>query len=157
MQAMSSVNLRKHKHERGFSLIEAMVAVVILSIGLLGVAALQAKALRNNLSANERSMAVIQAYSIFDAMRANALVASAGGYNFTRTSNCTAPTSTSNPNTLALNDLSAWIVAMQSNLGSSACGDVSCSAGACTVKVYWNDQHGTGGSAGQFVEVKGRI
>lgn len=57
---------------RGFSLIEVMVAVFVLSIGLLGMAALMATSLRNNQSADYRSQAVNLAHDAIDMMRANA-------------------------------------------------------------------------------------
>jgi type IV pilus assembly protein PilV len=57
--------------QRGVGMIEVLVAVLILAIGLLGVAALQATALRNSQSAMERSQGVVHAYAVFDSMRAS--------------------------------------------------------------------------------------
>ena len=57
--------------QRGVSLLEVLVAVVILSVGLLGLAGLQLSALRNNQSSAERSNAVMLTYSILEAMRAD--------------------------------------------------------------------------------------
>jgi type IV pilus assembly protein PilV len=53
------------------SLIEVLVAVLVLSFGMLGVAALQATSVRTNQSATLRSMAVSYAYDIADRMRGN--------------------------------------------------------------------------------------
>jgi type IV pilus assembly protein PilV len=55
----------------GFSLIEIMVAVFVLSIGLLGMAALMATSLRNNQSADHRSQAVNLAYDAIEMIRSN--------------------------------------------------------------------------------------
>lgn len=55
----------------GFSLIEVLVALFILSIGLLGLAALQTTGLQFNHQSYERTQAVIQAYDIIDRMRVN--------------------------------------------------------------------------------------
>jgi len=55
----------------GMSLIEALVALVIISIGLLGIAALQASGLKFNNMAALRSMASIEAGMMMDMMRAN--------------------------------------------------------------------------------------
>ena len=44
--------------QRGFSLVEAMVAMVVLSIGMLGIAALYVESLRSGTSALLRSQAV---------------------------------------------------------------------------------------------------
>jgi len=56
---------------RGFSLLEALVALVILSVGLLGIAGLQARGLLNNVNANFRTQAVFLADDLADRMRAN--------------------------------------------------------------------------------------
>ena len=66
MKTESTMNILHMRHRagmrradrarmRGTSLIEILVAVVVLSTGLLGMVALQAKALRNNQSSLERS------------------------------------------------------------------------------------------------------
>ncbi|KZY63581.1 hypothetical protein A3735_25955, partial [Oleiphilus sp. HI0061] len=67
--------------QRGFTLIEILVTIVILSIGLLGVASLQMQGLRNNQSAYLRSQASILVYDIADRMRANSVAAIAGRYD----------------------------------------------------------------------------
>lgn len=55
----------------GFSLIEIMVAVLIVSVGVLGVAGLQLISLRNNTSAMYRTQGFLAAYEIIDRARAN--------------------------------------------------------------------------------------
>ena len=55
----------------GFSIIEVLVALVILSVGLLGLAALQAEGLRGTSAAIQRTTAVSYASDIADRMRAN--------------------------------------------------------------------------------------
>lgn len=55
----------------GFTLIEVLVALVILSVGLLGLAALQTTGMKYNQSAYEFSQATNAAYNILDRMRAN--------------------------------------------------------------------------------------
>ena len=59
------------KTQSGFTLLEIMVAIVVLSLGLLGLAGLQAASLRNNQTAYYRSIATQQAYDIADRLRAN--------------------------------------------------------------------------------------
>ena len=71
------------RHQAGVGLIEVLVAVLVLSIGFLGVAALQARSLSTNNSAMVRSMATIASYSILDAMRADIAGARANAYNKT--------------------------------------------------------------------------
>lgn len=55
----------------GFSLIEVLVALAVLSIGLLGLAALQTTGLKFNHQSYERTQAVLQSYDIIDRIRAN--------------------------------------------------------------------------------------
>lgn len=55
----------------GFTLIEALIAMLVLAVGLLGLAGLQATSLRNNQSAYFRSQATQLAYDITDRMRTN--------------------------------------------------------------------------------------
>jgi type IV pilus assembly protein PilV len=59
------------RRSRGFSLMEVLVALLVLAIGLLGLAALQAQGLRYNHDAYVRSQATSLAYDIIDRMRAN--------------------------------------------------------------------------------------
>jgi type IV pilus assembly protein PilV len=57
--------------QSGFTLVEAMVSVLILSLGLLGVAALQTKSLSSSFTASQRSQAILAAADIADRMRSN--------------------------------------------------------------------------------------
>lgn len=56
---------------RGFSLLEVLIALVILSIGLLGVAALQGVGIRSSQGAYLTSQASLLAYDVADRIRAN--------------------------------------------------------------------------------------
>jgi type IV pilus assembly protein PilV len=55
----------------GFTLIEVMIAVVILAIGLLGMGALMVSSMQSSESAYSRSQATVLSYDIIDRMRAN--------------------------------------------------------------------------------------
>ena len=100
---MSEQSIRtKLIRQRGMTLIEALVALLVLSIGLLGVAALQMSSLRNTHAAHMRSQATALASDITDRMRANRTVALAGAYNIAIGATLTAPA------TLAEVDLSTW-------------------------------------------------
>ncbi len=67
----------RHAGARGFSLIELLVAVLVMGIGVLGVTALQMVSLQNNRMALERGEAVHLAYDMMDRIRANP----SDGYN----------------------------------------------------------------------------
>jgi len=55
------VNRDKALKQRGFTLIEALIALLVLSIGMLGVAAMQLKALQGAHAAYQRSIASLAA------------------------------------------------------------------------------------------------
>lgn len=55
----------------GFTLVEVLVAMIVLAIGVLGVAGLQATGLRSSYSASLRSQATMLAYEMTDRLRAN--------------------------------------------------------------------------------------
>lgn len=129
------------RRQAGVGLIEVLVAVLVLSIGFLGVAALQARSLSTNNSAMVRSMATIASYSILDAMRADRT--NAANYNGTYKGNA-CPTSTG---TLAQAQLAQWCSVELAPLGQSAntIGTISCAAAAgtqtslCKVTIQFND------------------
>lgn len=66
---------------RGFTLIEVLVALVVMAFGLLGIAGLLLVTLRTNTSSSMKQQAVQAAYNAVDRARANRTVAVASGYN----------------------------------------------------------------------------
>ena len=148
---------------RGASLIEVLIAVLILAIGMLGVAALQSSALRNSQSSLERSQSVVYNYSILDAMRANAGVARALTYNMPLVAGaCNIPAQSATD--LSVNDRRSWLIAIQQAMGPDACGEIKCEpvvapalTSRCVVRVRWNDARGTKGNALQEVGVVTQI
>ncbi|GHD74848.1 type IV pilus modification protein PilV [Luteimonas padinae] len=125
------------RKQRGATMLEVLITVLILAIGLLGVAAMQMMALRNSQQSHQQSMATIFSYSILDSMRANVDAARNGDYNVTRL--CTAPVNTA---TLAQKDQAYWLAALKAQLGSGACGAINCQGGDCTASVSWTDSRG---------------
>ena len=140
------------RHQLGASLLEILIAVLILAIGMLGVAAMQATSLKNSQGALERSQAVVHGYGILDAMRANPIAARANSYNLATT--CTVPTVAAN---LVSTDQVFWLDSLKRNIGASACGGISCAANVCEITVQWNDQRSTGGIVGQEIKIRSRI
>ena len=130
---------------RGFTLIEIMVAVVVLAIGLLGLAGLQATSLRFNNSAYHRSQATNLAYDMADRMRVNRQAALNGDYNIAITD--TAPTGTA----LADVDRAEWRTALANTLPLGT-GSIARTAGTNVFKitVQWDDSRGEAVAPQQF-------
>lgn len=124
-----------HRHQSGITLIEILVALLVLSIGLLGLANLQAVGLRANHNAYLRSQATILAYDIADRMRANRSSAVAGEYDIALNA---APGGTGVPAT----DLAQW-KARLAELLPSGDGAVAVDADSAVVTVQWDDSRGT--------------
>lgn len=74
-------SLKKQMLCRGFSLLEVLITILVVSFGLLGMAALIVSGVRSNNIAHYRSVASKQTEDIADRMRANLIGVSAGAYN----------------------------------------------------------------------------
>ena len=158
--------LSKHT-QRGVSLIEVLVALLVTSFGLLGMAALQARAIKGNHSSMQKTQATVMSYYILDAMRVDRNSAKLSNYN---TGSLDAGTGLIGPicsaaavtgTTLAANNMKDWITAIKASIGNSAdtttCGAVLCdSNGNCTVQVRWDDTR-AGGLGVQVVETQTQL
>jgi type IV pilus assembly protein PilV len=111
------------RSSRGFSLLEVMVALLVLSIGLLGLAGLQTFSLKFNHQSYERTQATLLIYDIMDRITANPLAARAGVFDSvpvgaaasTYTASPSCQTSGCAPNDLASYDLNSWKLQLESS------------------------------------------
>jgi type IV pilus assembly protein PilV len=85
-------NFQLKRLQHGFTLLEVLIALVVLSIGLLGLAGLQTVSLRNTGVSTSRTVATQLAYDIADRMRSNVLGTQNGDYFGTATALGAAPT-----------------------------------------------------------------
>ena len=131
----------------GFTLIEVLIAMVILAIGLLGLAGLQATSLRNTQSAYFRSEATQLAYGMADRMRANAanarlLAGSAYLGAGTQVDTCKAAPGCT-PAQMAQNDVYEWNQYIDNALGVRATGTIAAVPVAAptgfTITINWDD------------------
>jgi type IV pilus assembly protein PilV len=136
----------------GFTLLEMLVSMVVLSVGLLGVAKLSLGTVQSNDSAFMRSQATALIQQILDSMRANQPQAAAGAYNIgIGTSPGSAPAcfnTNCGTTSIVTYDLAKWKGRLTSNLPS---GDGSINVATATnpltggtettatVTVQWND------------------
>jgi type IV pilus assembly protein PilV len=126
-----------YKRQRGVGLIEVLIALLVLSFGMLGMAGLQMWSLRYNHSAMQRGMAVVETHTIADAMRADRAAALRGDFDLA--AGAQAPSG----NTFVQRSLRAWRASLTGALGSGATGEVDCDGEVCTIRVQWDDSRGT--------------
>ena len=120
--------------QAGLSLVEVLVALVLLSIGLLGLAGLQASGMRVGQGSIHRSQAAQLAHDMLERLRAN--VAHAGAYNLDL--NDAAPDCSG----VAACDLRDWRLRLQALPAGT--GAVTVSGSQATVLVQWDDSRGAG-------------
>lgn len=153
--------MTKMKRQSGFTLLEVMVAMVVLSIGLLGLAGLMASSMRNNQGAYHRTQATWLAYDALDRVRANREAALANAYagaNALGNPAACAPLTAPAGANVAAQDIAGWKNALNCALpaGDGAIA-VDPASRRVTVTVQWNDTRGTGGAAAQQFIVQSRL
>lgn len=127
--------------ESGFTLLEILVAMLVLSIGLLGLAGLMTTSMRNNLSASHRTQATWMAYDIIDRMRANRASAIAGNY-VTGLGAPVACTVAAPTGSVPAQDIAAWKSQLACVLPTGNGSILVTAAARATVVVQWNDSRG---------------
>ncbi|CAD85661.1 MULTISPECIES: type IV pilus modification protein PilV [Nitrosomonas] len=137
--------------QAGVSMIEVLVSIIILSIGLLGMAGLQTAGLKSNHSASFRSTASMMAYNILDSMRANRVVAGAGGYNHSLSEEDASETETKVEAEAEIpEDIKNWLKELALRLPEGL-GSIDVDAdNKVTVLIQWDDSRGAA-TAQQFV------
>ena len=134
------------RSQQGVALLEVLIAFFVLSIGLLGLAGLQIKALQFNQSAFQQSQATVAVYDMLDRMRLNRLAATAGDYDTGGFVN------NHSTGVLADNDLNAWLIAVSGNLPDGE-GSVECDSNLiCVVSVRWTNRFNVTGDPNEVYE-----
>jgi len=126
---------------RGFTMVEILVAIVVLAIGLLGLANLQVTTLQFNNSAYLRSQAINLAADMADRMWANRAVAIGAGSPYDINIADGPPW----PATLADTDLVEWRAALANTLPGGTGAITVAADGLATIVVCWDDTRGEGG------------
>jgi type IV pilus assembly protein PilV len=140
--------IHNHRHairQQGFTLLEVLIALLVLSIGLLGLASLQTTGLRSNQMASMRTLVSQFAYDITDRMRVNPAGVANDEYVIAR-----ATAAAATPATVAETDISEWRdnVARLPNGQSEITQCTPSTTPACpvvdgktthVVTIYWNE------------------
>ena len=152
---MKLVNTKKQK---GFSLVEVLIALVIMSVGMLGIAGLYVQSMQAGRTSMFRHHAVNLAGDVADRIRANptagaayAHVAAATGTN----NNCVAMATDCNAADMAANDIFIWQQEADDILPDGAVEVVFTAAVAANPPTYqitvtWDEPNPLGGNAPSY-------
>lgn len=127
------------KRQGGATLIEVLVTLLVFSVGLLGISALQAISLKSNHSSYYRSQATFLAYDIGERMRSNRGEAVAGSYD-----SSTFPASSSSNDvsgSRTKQDLAEWLNTLSETLPSGT-GKIGTVNKIATIEIRWDDSRG---------------
>lgn len=145
---MKKIFKPSNSQQKGFTLLEAMIALVIFSIGLIGIAALQTQSLTFNQSSYIRSQATYLVYDMLDRMRANRQAAENGNYDLSLgtnapTASCEGTGSNCNQAAIAQADIYEWLQNVYATLPSGDGSIERTTSGGgqiVTITVQWLDK-----------------
>ncbi|CAI8979972.1 type IV pilus modification protein PilV [Pseudomonas sp. IT-P294] len=119
---------RSQHAQGGMTLIEVLVALVILTVGLLGAAAIQLNALKYTDSSRMTSQASFIAYDIMDRIRANS------GADYT-----VPPPTSGNLSVARDQDLYDFTTSIINFGGATATGTITLNQRVYTITITWDD------------------
>jgi type IV pilus assembly protein PilV len=124
--------------QQGFTLIEVLIAILVLGFGLLGFALLQTMNVRYVQSANFRTQATNLSYELLDQIRANRVAAPVyvGDYTAT-TTKCAPPTGAAIAKDTYMTD---WRCRLGKSLGAESKASVTRNGNQYSVQVTWGDE-----------------
>lgn len=126
----------------GFSLIEVLIALVVLGVGLLGLGLLQTMNLRYTQSANQRTVATNMASELLDTIRTNRSVAATYAMDESNFSAVTVDNATgcgTMANLSATENVTRWRCEIREKLGPDAYARVVVAMPQVTVSVFWKE------------------
>jgi type IV pilus assembly protein PilV len=140
-------------HRRGFTLVELMVALLVLTVGLLGALALLMRASRGAGDALARSQSALLAQGLAEIMRSNRSALAAGAFDSLSANapgvapalptSCALDTGPCTDSAMAQADLARWQHAVATTLpagtGASACVDTH-GTRLCEITLSWRER-----------------
>ncbi|MEM9101478.1 MAG: type IV pilus modification protein PilV [Pseudomonadota bacterium] len=143
----------------GFTLLEVLITLIILSVGLLGLASIQSLGLSHSNNSHFRNIATIQANAMADSIRANRAGYEDGHYNDIQSSNnytnpnCISTTTGCTAQQLANYDAFIWLQNLSFELPQGE-GSVLRNGNEYTITVSWSEKDhkadADGNNAGQL-------
>ncbi|ALF90749.1 hypothetical protein RSUY_44460 (plasmid) [Ralstonia solanacearum] len=149
----------RRRRQAGFSILETLVTLIVVGVGLLGLAKIQAASVSSTQNSRVRSLIALQTESLAAAMHANKGFWAAGLAPSTFTVSGTTVTDASGtlsatvsgcssactPSQLAAYDVQAWASAMNAKFPSYST-TVTCSTTvgvpvSCNVTVSWSEKY----------------
>ncbi len=147
----------RNKQSQGFSMIEVLITVVITSIGLLGLGALQLNSMKNINNTQFRSLATLYAYDMAERMRSNQAGVQAGDYDsITGNETVVSCTAACVPSAVAQKDAYEWNQFIKNGVNGNpdqgalpnGNGAVSNNGGVFTITITWDEQDQNAAVAG---------
>jgi len=136
--------------QRGDTMIEILITIIVIAVGVLGAAALQVTTLKNLSTSHSSTVAALVADDIGERMRANVDGTLAGDYERAPSANPPDCVSAAcSPSDLAAYDIATWSNQMRALL-PSASGEITRAPGSNTfvITVRWDeDRSGSTGDA----------
>lgn len=131
-----------YKAQRGAGLIEVLIALLVISVGVMGLVVTQMNALTNNRESFYRTQATVLAYDIIDRARANPEQAKSGGYVVALTAAADANNicvSSCTPDNIASSDVALWKTSLASQLpgGNGSVTSITGASDGYVVSVHW--------------------
>ena len=148
----------KKRYLPGFSLVEVLIALVIMSVGMLGIAGLYVQSMQAGRTSMFRHHAVTLAGDVADRIRANPIAGnayhSAAGDEGVD-NGCVSPTANCSTAELAANDIAIWHDQAETTLPN---GEVAVQYTAATggnppfyeITVSWNEPNPLGGEQPEY-------
>lgn len=158
------IGTRVHRHlptgrqQSGFSLIEVLVAILVMAFGLLGFALLQTMSLRFAQGANQRTQATNLAYDLLDQMRANRIVAGQyedASFNSGGVTGCGVDDRPVG-NMSVSDNVRRWQCQVVNHLGTESEALVTVNDGTVLVRINWGEERWNNGEGPNF-EVRSRL
>lgn len=144
--------------QHGFTMIEVLIALIILSIGLLGVAGVQALAMKSTTNSHIRSQVTLLAESMVENIRANSPGAIGGSYNGVTAQGSDPSCGTGcSAAQIAQRDIFQWFSDLQADVPGFTGATINLANGMAEVTVNWTERDLSNDAVAQTYEYNARV